>query len=68
MTNIQAYSYNLNTEKHDLELFVLIDDKWYSVASICEVYDEDESTLKQYCEQILKEMDYNIIKEGDTND
>lgn len=68
MTTIQAYQYNLNKDIHILELFVLIDNKWYSVASIKEVYDEDKETLNIYCEQVLKDLDYNLIKEGDSNE
>lgn len=68
MTTIQAYQYNLNKDTHILELFVLIDNKWYSVASIKEVYNEDKETLNTYCEQVLKDLDYNLIKEGDSNE
>ena len=62
MTTIQAYQYDLNKDTHILELFVLIDNKWYSVASIKEVYDEDKEALNIYCEQVLKDLDYNLIK------
>lgn len=68
MTTIQAYQYGLNKNTHILELFVLIDNKWYSVTSISEVYDEDKETLNTYCEQVLKDLDYNLIKEGDSNE
>ena len=68
MTTIQAYQYNLNKDTHILELFILIDNKWYSVASIKEVYDEDKEALNTYCEQVLKDLDYNLIKEGDSNE
>ena len=68
MTTIQAYQYDLNKDTHILELFVLIDNKWYSVASIKEVYDEDKEALNIYCEQVLKDLDYNLINEGNSNE
>ena len=68
MTSIQAYQYGLNKDTHILELFVLIDNRWYSVASIKEVYDEDIQALNTYCEQVLKDLDYILIKEGDSNE